>query len=118
MPSRSSSSTGGGTPQPTRAPSPRSFSGKSLGPSVEILESGAPLGTGAVFFRAVTPVVRSNDVAATVKATLNGATFASGTPVSASGDYTLSATATDSFGHTGSGTGSFKVGLRPRAAPH
>ncbi len=89
----------------------RSFNVKSLAPSVEILEGGVPLGTGATFFRTVTPVVRANDPSATVAATLNGSPFVSGTPVSAAGTYTVSATATDALGHAGNATASFKIDL-------
>ena len=99
-----------------RAAFTRSFSVRSLGPSIEILESGAPLGLGAVFFRAVAPVLRSNDPAAAIAATLNGAAFVSGTSVGATGSYTLSATATDSFGHSASATATFKVDLTPGPA--
>ncbi|MBK9064831.1 MAG: Ig-like domain-containing protein [Acidobacteria bacterium] len=99
-----------------RATFSRSFSVKSLAPSVEILESGAPLGAGARFFRSVAPVVRSNDPSATVLATLNGVSFLSGTSISVSGDYTLSATATDALGHSSSANASFKVDLTPGPA--
>ena len=99
-----------------RAVFSRSFNVKSIGPSVEILESGAPLGIGARFFRAVAPTVRSNDPSATVLATLNGVSFLSGTSIAASGDYTLSATATDAFGHSSSASAAFKVDLTPGPA--
>ncbi|MEO8584733.1 MAG: Ig-like domain-containing protein, partial [Acidobacteriota bacterium] len=89
----------------------RSFNVKSLVPGVEILESGLPIPAGTTFFRAVVPVVRSNDSTATVAATLNGAGFTSGTTVSASGDYVLAATATDALGHRGLATAAFKVDL-------
>lgn len=91
------------------------FTVKTLGPSLEILESGLPIASGATFFRAVTPVVRSNDPSATVAATLNGAPFVSGTPVSAAGSYALAATATDALGHSGSASASFTIDLS--AAP-
>jgi RHS repeat-associated protein len=94
-----------------RATFARSFSVKTIGPSVEILESGAPLGTGAHFFRPVAPVVRSNDPSAAVLATLNGISFLSGASISASGDYTLAATATDTLGHSATATATFKVDL-------
>ncbi len=89
----------------------RSFRMKTIGPTVEILESGAPLGAGARFFRPVAPIVSSNDPSATVLATLNGVSFLSGTSISASGDYTLSATASDALGHSASASASFKVDL-------
>jgi hypothetical protein len=98
------------------ATSTRGFTVRTIGPSVEILESGAPLGSGAKFFRAVTPTVRSNDPAATVTATLNGTPFVSGTPVSSSGDYALAATATDTLGRSASASASFRVDLTPGPA--
>ncbi len=94
-----------------RATFARSFRVKTIGPSVEILESGVPLGTGAQFFRAVAPTVRSNDPSAAVLATLNGISFLSGTSISVSGDYTLAATATDTLGHSATATATFKVDL-------
>src|SRR6185503_2146420 len=50
--------------------------------------------------RDVTPVIRATERDATINATLNGNAFVSGTPVTAAGAYTLTATATDAHGHT------------------
>jgi RHS repeat-associated protein len=91
------------------------FTVKTLGPSLEILESGLPIANGSTFFRAVTPVLRANDPSATVTATLNGAPFVTGTQVSAAGSYALAATATDALGHSASANASFTIDLS--AAP-
>ena len=72
---------------------------------------GSAARLGARFFRRSRPTVRSNDPSATVLSTLNGISFLSGTSISASGDYTLAATATDTLGHSSSATASFKVDL-------
>ncbi|HKC24477.1 MAG TPA: Ig-like domain-containing protein, partial [Thermoanaerobaculia bacterium] len=76
-----------------------------------ILESGLPIRSGAVFFRAVSPSLRSNESDATLTGTLNGAPFTSGAAIQTSGDYTLTATAADSFHHSSSATVAFKVDL-------
>jgi hypothetical protein len=83
-------------------------------PSVELLDDGSPLGSGRTFTRSVTPVIRANDPDATIAATLNGAPFTSGTTIANDGNYTLSATATDSVGHSGSATATFTI---DRTAP-
>ncbi len=71
-------------------------------PSVEIIEGGRSMTSGAVFRRAVTPEVRSSDPAATIVATLDGAPFTSGTTITTDGAHTLRATATDDLGHQSS----------------
>jgi RHS repeat-associated protein len=79
-----------------RATFSRGFSIRTLAPSVEVLESGGRLLSGSTFARTVVPVLHSNDSAATLSATLDGAPFASGSPVSSEGPHTLVATATAS----------------------
>ncbi|MEA2572468.1 MAG: hypothetical protein QOI24_4469 [Acidobacteriota bacterium] len=87
---------------------------KTTAPSVEILDDGSLLVSGRTFTRSVTPVIRANDPAATIAATINGAPFTSGTTIATDGSYSLSATATDSVGHTGSATATFTI---DRTAP-
>jgi RHS repeat-associated protein len=87
---------------------------KTIAPSVEIRESGSAIAPAALYNRAIAPVVRSNEPAATVIATLNGAPYATGTAITADGDYRLQATATDSFGHSGSAEATFTI---DRTAP-
>lgn len=88
-----------------------SFTVKTLAPSLEILESGLPIGSGALFLRPIAPTLRSNDPTATITATLNGAPFTSGTTISSTGDYTLSAKASDAAGHETVATVAFRVDL-------
>src|SRR5206468_1528837 len=66
-----------------------------------------------LFNRAVTPEIQTNDPASTVTATLNGAPFTSGTVVTADGNYTLNASATDALGHTGTATTNFIIDRTP-----
>jgi RHS repeat-associated protein len=87
---------------------------KTTAPSVEILDDGAPLGSGRTFARSVRPIIRANDPAAAISATLNGAAFTSGTTIATDGSYSLNATATDSVGHTGTATATFTI---DRTAP-
>lgn len=65
---------------------------------LSITESGQPLAEGALFARAVTPVVTTTGGVApvSVSATLDGAAWTSGTVISANGEHTLAVTATDS----------------------
>jgi RHS repeat-associated protein len=72
---------------------------KTRAPQLEIVESGAPIPNDALFNRALTPVIRVSDPDATVTAILNGNAFTSGTSITGDARYTLTATATDSFGH-------------------
>jgi len=74
---------------------------KTTPPVVSILENGAPLAPNTIYTRPVTPVIKVNDTAATLTATLNSATFTSGTTITADGEYRIIATATDSLNHTG-----------------
>ena len=96
-----------------RASFTRTFTVRSIPPSVEILETGAAIVAGTVFTRAVRPEIRANDPAATLTATLDGAPFASGTEIAATGDYTLAATVTDALGRTASASVAFSVDLSP-----
>jgi YD repeat-containing protein len=65
-------------------------------PQIQLRESGAPLADGALFNRAVTPVIAVTDASpVTVTATLDGAAFASGTAVAAPGTHQLAVTAQD-----------------------
>ena len=85
-------------------------------PEVDILESGAPLGDGALFNRTVTPVIEVADTSPwTVVATLDGAPYVSGTPVASEGPHALQVTATDSAGNPGSRQASFRVDASPPA---
>ena len=96
-----------------RASFTRTFTVRSIPPSVEILETGAAIAPGTVFTRAVRPEIRANDPAATLTATLDGAPFASGTEIAATGDYTLAATVTDALGRTASASVAFSIDLSP-----
>ena len=64
---------------------------KTLPPVIEILESGVPIPPGALFNRAVTPIIRSPDPLVTFTATLDGAPFVSGTTIPNDGDYNVKA---------------------------
>ncbi|HUJ15914.1 MAG TPA: Ig-like domain-containing protein, partial [Thermoanaerobaculia bacterium] len=86
---------------------------KSTTPDVAILDNGSPIAANAIFNRAVTPVVRVNESGSTVTATLNGATFTSGTTIGADGDYSLTATASDSLGHSSTATATFSIDRTP-----
>jgi RHS repeat-associated protein len=91
----------------------RSFTIRTIGPSIEILESGMPLVAGGVFFRTVTPTFRSNDSAASFSATMTHAgqtgAFTSGSSLSEDGEYSLAATATDGVGHSASAATTFRI---------
>jgi RHS repeat-associated protein len=78
-------------------------------PSVSITDNGVVIGANALFNRAVTPVIRSSAADATISATLDGQPFTSGTKITAEGAHTLSATATDPVGHSGSATATFTI---------
>ncbi|MBW3565712.1 MAG: Ig-like domain-containing protein [Acidobacteria bacterium] len=82
-------------------------------PAVDILDNGTPVSDGAVYRRPVTPEIRSTDPEATITATLNGSTFTSGTVITSDGTWNLSATATDTLGHTGSAAVSFSIDATP-----
>lgn len=87
---------------------------KSTIPSIAIVENGTPIATDAVYRRAVVPVLTSNDPTATVTATLNTGPFTSGTPVSNDGTYTLTASASDAYGHTSPAvTATFSIDRTP-----
>ena len=86
---------------------------KTAAPVVTILESGSRLVAGTLFNRSVTPELRSSDATATITATLNSAPFTSGTAVTADGNYTLSATATDALNHSGHADTTFVIDRTP-----
>ena len=86
---------------------------KTAAPVVAILEGGSPLLAGSLFNRPVTPEIQIDDAKATISATLNGAPFTSNTTVTADGNYTLSATATDTLGHTGRADTTFVIDRTP-----
>ena len=91
------------------------FTVKTTAPSVTISENGSPIANNAVYRRAVTPVITSNEPDAHISATLNGAAFTSGTAITADGSYTITATASDKFNHTSpQATATFKI---DRTAP-
>jgi len=86
---------------------------KTAPPIVRILENGSPLVSGTIYSRVVTPEIKVNDSGATptatLNATLNGAPYTSGTPVTADGDYRLIATATDTLNHIGTAETLFTI---------
>jgi len=86
---------------------------KTTTPSVEILESGLPFPANALFNRNVTPVIRSNETAAQVTATLDTNPFPIGSEVSAEGAHTIVAHAKDVFGHQGDATAIFTIDKTP-----
>ncbi|HVS32819.1 MAG TPA: Ig-like domain-containing protein [Thermoanaerobaculia bacterium] len=86
---------------------------RTVAPIVEIRESGLEIPAGALFNRPITPTLRAVDLQATVSATLNGSPFPSGTTITADGDYTLRATATDSLGHIGTAEATFTIDRTP-----
>ncbi|MDQ6802386.1 MAG: Ig-like domain-containing protein, partial [Acidobacteriota bacterium] len=92
---------------------PYSLAVKSTTPSVAIVENGSPIPAGAIFNRVVTPIIRSSEADAAITATLNGAPFASGSPIASDGDYTLAATAADKAGHTSSASATFAIDRTP-----
>ncbi|HEY0590848.1 MAG TPA: hypothetical protein VGF40_03700, partial [Thermoanaerobaculia bacterium] len=83
-------------------------------PTIEILESDAPIADGALFSREVHPRIRVSDPEASVVATINGAPFTAGTALGTDGAYTLAATATDDLGHSTSRQVAFTI---DRTAP-
>ncbi|CAB5720519.1 Exoglucanase B precursor [Delftia tsuruhatensis] len=85
----------------------RSFTVDNTPPVITI--SGVAAGQYAA---AVTPVISVTDLALhTSSITLNGATHASGTPVAANGDYTLSVEAVDRAGNSATATLQFSIRL-------
>jgi RHS repeat-associated protein len=82
---------------------------KTAAPFISITEGGAEIPPNALYRRPVAPMVNANDTAATVVATLNAAPFVSGATISADGDYLLSATATDRFGHAAAASATFTI---------
>ncbi|HYO75171.1 MAG TPA: hypothetical protein VE010_01810, partial [Thermoanaerobaculia bacterium] len=68
---------------------------KTSKPLLDVVENGTPIVDGTRFTRAVSPQVRVFEEGVTFTATLNGAQFTNGTQVSADGEYTIVATATD-----------------------
>ena len=94
----------------------RSVTIDTVAPEVELLESGTPLGDGALFNRTVTPVIEVADASPwTLVATLDGAAYLSGTPIAGEGLHVLQATATDSAGNPGTRQVSFRVDGSPPA---
>ncbi|MGH9457003.1 MAG: Ig-like domain-containing protein, partial [Thermoanaerobaculia bacterium] len=85
------------------------FTIETTAPSIEILDSGAPIADGALYARVLRPEIRLSNPAASVTATLNGAPFSSGTLVSTDGAYTLAVSATDDLGHTASREVAFTI---------
>ncbi|HXG59336.1 MAG TPA: Ig-like domain-containing protein, partial [Thermoanaerobaculia bacterium] len=85
---------------------------KSTAPAIEIVENGAPIPSNALYNRAVTPLIRVSEPDATVAATLNGAAWTPAT-ITAEGTYTLTATATDPFGHKAEAAASFTIDTTP-----
>ncbi len=82
----------------------------SQAPVLAFRESGLPLADGALFNRAVSPVVVATDATQVIlSVTLNGTPFTSGTPVADEGSYTLAATAVDEGGNTANLAASFVI---------
>ncbi|HWW60365.1 MAG TPA: Ig-like domain-containing protein, partial [Thermoanaerobaculia bacterium] len=95
---------------------PYAFTVKSLAPTVDIVESGAPIPPNRLFNRNVTPIIRANDPSATIAATKNAAPFTSGTTITDDGAYTITAKATDTFGHeSATATATFRIDKTPPA---
>ncbi|HEX3553446.1 MAG TPA: Ig-like domain-containing protein [Thermoanaerobaculia bacterium] len=85
-------------------------------PQIHVLESGADLTDGRLFNRAATPVIQTTDASdVTVNATLDGAPFTSGTPVSGEGTHLLSVTATDAAGNAATLAVGFEIDTTPPA---
>jgi RHS repeat-associated protein len=90
----------------------RSVSIDRTAPAVDIIDSGAPI-TKTAFNRAVSLFVRVADADpnVVVVSKLDGAAYASGTPIAAEGSHTLAVTATDCAGHSSSKSATFVVDL-------
>src|ERR1051326_8179388 len=74
---------------------------KTTTPGVTSPERGLPMVSGTLYNRAVTPVVNATEAAATLSATLDGAAYdPAGRVVATEGSHTITATATDGYGHT------------------
>ncbi|HEU4455393.1 MAG TPA: Ig-like domain-containing protein, partial [Longimicrobium sp.] len=85
-------------------------------PVIQIRESGSPLADGALFNRAVTPVIQTTDASeVTVNATLDGAPFTSGTAVAGEGTHLLSVSATDAANNTATQVVEFEIDTTPPA---
>ncbi len=81
-------------------------------PTVALLEGAQPLAADALFNRSVVLSFSVTDATATtVEALLDGASFTSGTTVSAAGSHVLSVTATDAAGQPTSVSRSFEIDL-------
>ena len=85
----------------------------SLAPSIEIVENGSPIAPGALFNRAVSPIIRSSAPDAKITATLNAAAYTLGTTITADGGYTLAAIATDAAAHAVQATVTFTIDTTP-----
>jgi hypothetical protein len=95
---------------------PYAITVKSLAPTVEIVEGGAPIAANALFNRDVTPVIRSSDAAATIVATKNGAPFTSARSSVTTARTRSRRKATDSFGHeSATATATFRIDKTPPA---
>lgn len=86
---------------------------KSTAPFVEIVVDGAPVANGALFNRAVAPVIRTNEPGLTISATHNGSPFVSGTSIAAEGAHQITVQATDAFGHRVDAAASFTIDRSP-----
>ena len=82
----------------------------SLNPVLAFFESGSPLADGALFNRTISPTVVATDATqVALSLTLNGVPFASGTPVTEEGAYSLQATAVDEGGNSANLAASFVI---------
>ncbi len=95
----------------------RSFSIDKTPPVVRLLESGSDFPDGFHFNRDVVPDVSITDISpTTTTATLNGAPYTRGTPISAEGTYALTVTVTDALAWaTTVGPVSFTIDKTPPA---
>src|SRR5262245_34634986 len=85
-------------------------------PVIHVLESGSDLADGALFRRAVQPVVQvTDDSSVTVDVTIDGSAFTAGSTVSGEGQHVLAVTATDAAENTASATVHFTIDTVPPA---
>jgi RHS repeat-associated protein len=95
-----------------RASYRRRFTVQSLPLSVEIRESGLPIQANQLFARPVAPRATASSSGASVVLSLNGGPFQNGSSISASGSYTLVATATEGP-RTATASATFRLDLQP-----
>lgn len=84
-------------------------------PVIHVGENGAVLEDGALFNRTVVPTIEVADASppVSVTATLDGAPFTSGTPVTAEGSHTIAVSAEDAVGNSAQLTVTFTIDRTP-----